>query len=186
MKDNTRETFNDLIHKLHTGDLSVEEVTELISNHGNHLQVEDLIALSALPKIPRDSAFKLSRICLNNGLAMEPIQAIEQHLVGTIQGIEFDIYFDAILAAKDAERLINFYWNEENPPHELAIQIVEAIQSFENIEQLIEIVWREMKLSEEQGLDPVESNRKLFCCVSIKCFYFRNLNFFFHLNRCLF
>lgn len=162
MTGNTRESLSDLIHKLHTGDLSVEEVTELISNHGNHLQVEDLIALSALTEIPRDSAFKLSRICLNSGLAMEPIQAIEQYLVGTIQGIEVDIYFDAILAAKDAERIINFYWNEENPPHELAIQIVEAIQSFENIEHLIEIVWREMKLSEEQGLNPVESNRQLF------------------------
>ena len=74
MTGNTRETLGDLIHKLHTEDLSVEEVTELISNHGSHLQVEDLIALSALTEIPRDSAFKLSRICLNSGLAMEPIQ----------------------------------------------------------------------------------------------------------------
>jgi superfamily II DNA or RNA helicase len=158
----TEEIFSNLIQKLHSEVLSDGEISELISTYENRLLIEDLIVLATLPNIPRGDAFKLSRICINNGLAKEPFQAIENHLVGTIHGIEVQIYFDAILAAKDVQRLIDFYWTEESPIQDLAIKIAETIQSFENIQYLIEIVSREMKLSEAQGLEPIKSNRQLF------------------------
>ena len=151
-----------LIDRLHTSKLDSDGAKKLVINYGDKLLIEDLITLVSIQGLDRETSFKLSRICKFNGLSTEPFQALNNHIDGMLYGNEINIYLDAILAAREIERIMNFYWNQENPPPELAIRIVKEIQNFDTTSEIAEIVRREMYLSVEKNLDPIESNRQLF------------------------
>ena len=161
MISNEAQDYDVLIEKLHASDLDSDGSAELVNKFGEKLLIEDLITLVSIQEMDRETSFKLSRICKINGLFLESFQALREHIDGMLYGPEIHIYLDAILAAREVDRIMTFYWNQENPPPELAMRIVKEIQNFDTTNELAEIVQREMNLSIEQNLHPIESNRQL-------------------------
>lgn len=163
--------INQKLSQLKYGELSPVDAELLINNFSDKLLIDDCINLTHVESLNRSSSFKLAKTMADRGLEVEPLQILLPYLDTTLQGEEVTIYFNTILAAKDIERLMNFYFNFDDISNEEILSVIDVLQEFGDTPRLAEIIQNEMNEKTLKGLDPIISNRKFLRRIKGKYLY---------------
>ncbi len=160
VNENLPAVLTEILDKLKYGQLTSDEAEKLINDYSEKLLIDDFLNLLRIEGFNRTTSFKFAQLMLSSGLEAEPLQVLLPHLDSPLRGDEIFIYFDAILASGDVERLMNFYFSYESIASDHILRIIDVLQEFGETSLLAELIQNEMGKKSIKGEDPISSIRK--------------------------